>query len=129
MLAQLFTELDHQSSQQKVQLARRSVWSLDNIINNILTTSRLDYGVYQPVDQQVVLAELLGRLHNLLEPLASNKGLKLSYSVASNVPALLLLDENLLTQLLTNLISNAVKYTKQGELKCVSSCWISKRVS
>lgn len=117
VLSQLFTELDHQSSQQKVQLARRSVWSLDNIINNILTTSRLDYGVYQPVDQQVVLAELLGRLHNLLEPLASNKGLKLSYSVAANVPGLLLLDENLLTQLLTNLISNAVKYTKQGEIE------------
>lgn len=117
VLSQLFTELDHQSSQQKVQLARRSVWSLDNIINNILTTSRLDYGVYQPVDQQVVLAELLGRLHDLLEPLASNKGLKLSYSVASNVPVLLLLDENLLTQLLTNLISNAVKYTKQGEIE------------
>jgi signal transduction histidine kinase len=117
VLAQLFTELEHQSSQQKVQLARRSVWSLDNIINNILTSSRLDYGVYQPVDQQVVLTELLGRLHSLLEPLASNKGLKLSYSVASNVPDLLLLDENLLTQLLTNLISNAVKYTKQGEIE------------
>jgi signal transduction histidine kinase/DNA-binding response OmpR family regulator len=117
VLAQLFTELEHQSSQQKVQLARRSVWSLDNIINNILTSSRLDYGVYQPVDQQVVLTELLGRLHNLLEPLASNKGLKLSYSLASNVPDLLLLDENLLTQLLTNLISNAVKYTKQGEIE------------
>lgn len=117
VLSQLLTELDHQSSQQKVQLARRSVWSLDNIINNILTTSRLDYGVYQPVDQQVVLTELLGRLHDLLEPLASNKGLKLSYSVASNVPDLLLLDENLLTQLLTNLISNAVKYTKQGEIE------------
>ncbi|MBY0419927.1 MAG: Hpt domain-containing protein, partial [Pararheinheimera sp.] len=69
------------------------------------------------MDQQVVLTELLGRLHDLLEPLASNKGLKLSHSVASSVPALLLLDENLLTQLLTNLISNAVKYTKQGEIE------------
>lgn len=117
VLAQLLPEIEQQSSQQKIQLARRSVWSLDNIINNILTTSRLDYGVYQPVDQQVVLTELLGRLHDLLEPLASNKGLKLSHSVASSVPALLLLDENLLTQLLTNLISNAVKYTKQGEIE------------
>ncbi|MDR7121168.1 ATP-binding protein [Rheinheimera soli] len=117
VLAQVLPEVEQQSSRQKIQLARRSVWSLDNIINNILTTSRLDYGVYQPVDQQVVLAELLGRLHDLLEPLASNKGLKLSCSVASNVPGLLLLDENLLTQLLTNLISNAVKYTKQGEIE------------
>ncbi|MBU1620439.1 MAG: response regulator [Gammaproteobacteria bacterium] len=117
VLAQVLPEIEQQSSQQKIQLARRSVWSLDNIINNILTSSRLDYGVYQPVDQQVVLAELLGRLHDLLEPLASNKGLKLSCSLASNVPGLLLLDENLLTQLLTNLISNAVKYTKQGEIE------------
>jgi signal transduction histidine kinase/CheY-like chemotaxis protein len=117
VLAQLLPEIEQQSSQQKIQLARRSVWSLDNIINNILTSSRLDYGVYQPVDQQVVLTELLGRLNDLLEPLASNKGLKLSCSVASNVPDLLLLDENLLTQLLTNLISNAVKYTKQGEIE------------
>ncbi len=117
VLAQLLPQIEQQSSQQKIQLARRSVWSLDNIINNILTTSRLDYGVYQPVDQQVVLTELLERLHHLLEPLASNKGLKLSYSVASRVPAILLLDENLLTQLLTNLISNAVKYTKQGEIE------------
>lgn len=117
VLAQLLPEVEQQSCQQKIQLARRSVWSLDNIINNILTTSRLDYGVYQPVDQQVVLVELLGRLHDLLEPLANNKGLKLSYSIASNVPDLLLLDENLLTQLLTNLISNAVKYTTQGEIE------------
>ncbi|WP_233078962.1 ATP-binding protein [Rheinheimera soli] len=117
VLAQVLPEIEHPGSQQKIQLARRSVWSLDNIINNILTSSRLDYGVYQPVDQPVVLIELLGRLHDLLEPLATNKGLKLSYSLASNLPALLLLDENLLTQLLTNLISNAVKYTKQGEIE------------
>lgn len=117
VLAQLLPQIKHPEGQQKIQLARRSVWSLDNIINNILTTSRLDYGVYQPVDQQVVLTELLARLQDLLEPLASNKGLKLSCSVASNVPDLLLLDENLLTQLLTNLISNAVKYTQQGEIE------------
>ena|GEM_PF-6985786 len=117
VLAQLLPQIEQADGQQKIQLARRSVWSLDNIINNILTSSRLDYGVYQPVDQQVVLTEVLGRLNDLLEPLASNKGLKLSCSVASNVPGLLLLDENLLTQLLTNLISNAVKYTKQGEIE------------
>lgn len=117
VLAQLLPEVEQQGSQQKIQLARRSVWSLDNIINNILTSSRLDHGVYQPMAQQLVLAELLARLHNLLEPLASNKGLKLSSSVATNVPDILLLDENLLTQLLTNLISNAVKYTKKGEVE------------
>ena len=117
VLVQLLPEIKQPDGQQKIQLARRSVWSLDNIINNILTTSRLDHGVYQPMAQQVVLAELLERLHSLLEPLASNKGLKLSSSVATNVPGLLLLDENLLTQLLTNLISNAVKYTKQGEVE------------
>jgi signal transduction histidine kinase/FixJ family two-component response regulator len=117
VLSQLLPETEQQSSQQKIQLARRSVWSLDNIINNILTSSRLDYGVYQPAKQQVVLAELLGMLHDLLEPLASNKGLKLSYTLASNVPPLVLLDENLLTQLLTNLISNSVKYTQQGEIE------------
>lgn len=117
VLAQLQPQIEQPEGQQKILLARRSVWSLDNIINNILTTSRLDYGVYHPVDQQVVLTELLARLHDLLEPLASNKGLRLSSSVASNVPDLLLLDENLLTQLLTNLISNAVKYTQQGEIE------------
>ncbi len=117
VLAQLLPEITQQESQQKILLARRSVWSLGNIINNILTSSRLDYGVYQPLDQLVVLTELLDQLHNLLGPLASNKGLKLSYSVASNLPDLLLLDENLVTQILTNLISNAVKYTKQGEIE------------
>ena len=117
VLAQLLAELRQPDSQQKILLARRSVWSLDNIINNILTSSRLDYGVYQPLEQLVVPAELLNRLHHLLEPLANNKGLKLSYSVAANVPALLILDENLVTQILTNLISNAVKYTMQGEIE------------
>lgn len=117
VLTQLLSETTQADSQQKILLARRSVWSLDNIINNILTSSRLDYGVYQPLDHHVVLPELLSRLHDLLEPLASNKGLKLSYSVASTVPELVVLDENLLTQLLTNLISNAVKYTKQGEIE------------
>jgi signal transduction histidine kinase len=117
VLAQLLPEIKQPDSQQKILLARRSVWSLDNIINNILTSSRLDHGVYKPLDQLVVPTELLNRLHHLLEPLANNKGLKLSYAVASNVPALLLLDENLVTQILTNLISNAVKYTKHGEIE------------
>lgn len=117
VLAQLLPELTEQSSQQKIKLARRSVWSLDNIINNILTSSRLEHGAYHLSEQQVAPTELLHRLHDLLEPLAQNKGLKLTSFIAPNVPALLILDENLLTQLLTNLISNAVKYTQQGEIE------------
>lgn len=117
VLSQLLMNVTQQDNQQKLQLARRAVRSLDNIINNILTSSRLDHGVYQPASHQVILGDLLAQLHDLLEPLASNKGLKLSCSVAPAVPPILLLDENLLSQLLTNLISNAVKYTEQGEIE------------
>ncbi|WP_337880045.1 ATP-binding protein [Rheinheimera sp.] len=117
VIEQLSQELRTPAVQQKLQLVIRSLGSLDSIISNILTSSRLEHGEYQLNLRPVALTALARQLQDLLKPLAQNKGLQLHCHIASAVPALVMLDENLLTQLLTNLISNAVKYTEQGEIE------------
>jgi len=114
---QLSSELHTSSAQQKLKLIKRALGSLDNIITNILTSSRLEQGDYSLSLRPLALTELVSQLQDLLKPLAENKGLQFTSYVSPAVPALVLSDENLLNQLLTNLISNAVKYTEQGEIE------------
>ena len=63
-------------------------------------------------DAVVRLSELL----KMIDQRASEKGLKLSCDIDPNIPRKLIGDEVRIAQVLTNLLTNAVKYTKEGEV-------------
>ena len=86
------------------------------IINDILDFSKIEAGKLVLEDEPVDVRELLDACLSLLAPQAHRQQLELIGLVYDDVPRLVKSDPLRLRQLLTNLLSNALKFTKQGEV-------------
>jgi len=85
--------------------------SVETILGAVLDISRLDTGALKPNEGVFRLNELLGQLGTDFQPLAAEKGLRLTI-VPSSVAVKT--DRSLLRRLIQNLVSNAIKYTREG---------------
>ena len=96
---------------------RKSGASLLAIINNILDYSKIEAGKIAleriPFSVEAVIANVL----NLFEPLAAEKKIELHTTLDPELPDTLLGDPQRLTQVLSNLVGNAVKFTPTGEIR------------
>jgi PAS domain S-box-containing protein len=99
-----------------LQTIRKSSETLLHILNDILDLAKIEAGkmVLHPTD--IVLEEVFDRLMALFTPLAHQKGNKVSYKLDDNVPAFVKADETRLLQILSNLTSNALKFTENGSV-------------
>ncbi|MFT4240712.1 MAG: response regulator [Acidovorax sp.] len=86
------------------------------LINDILDLSKIEAGQAELTIEHVPIAQALQALVEPLRPLAEEKGLALTASVAPDVPAALETDPMRLGQVLKNLLSNALKFTEQGSV-------------
>jgi len=84
------------------------------IINDILDFSKIEAGKLDVVPDYFDLKEFLARLQSVFEVLFAQKRLKFACSFADNIPAAVFGDEKLINQILTNLLNNALKYTREG---------------
>jgi signal transduction histidine kinase len=84
------------------------------IINDILDLSKIQSGKMLIEHCEFNLRELLGGIISVLKPKATEKGLELTYKLADYIPTAIKGDPVRLNQVLTNLISNAVKFTDRG---------------
>jgi PAS domain S-box-containing protein len=91
--------------------------SLLGIINDILDFSKIEAGKLTIETIPFWVDDVLGNVNTLIGQRASEKRLELVFSVASDVPQGLLGDPLRVSQILTNLISNAVKFTEQGHIQ------------
>jgi len=87
-----------------------------NIISDLITLSKINSGNFQLNPQSTNLREMLHNTLKGLRVLAKKKGLKLDYSVASSVPLYTYLDRISLKKILYNLVSNAIKYSDEGQI-------------
>lgn len=89
----------------------RSVDALEDLLDALLDISQLDAGAITPQPTAFPLQSVLGRLGDELGPAAEAKGLRLRI-----VPTALWTesDPTLLGRMLLNLVSNAVRYTRDG---------------
>ena len=98
------------------QIIKQSAGSLLTVIDGILDFSKGEAGKVQLEKQNIHLGILVSEVVGLLTPQASQKGLNLSYVIAQEVPATVKGDNVRLSQILTNLIGNAIKFTNVGEV-------------
>ncbi len=94
----------------------RSARSLLSIINDILDFSKLEAGKLTLERIPFSLRDLASETLTLLAPSAHDKGQELSLCIDAAVPDLLSGDPLRLQQVLTNLTSNAIKFTEQGQV-------------
>lgn len=100
----------HEGAAQAVQLARLNLDKLLNMLSQLLDFERMEHPDMKPRLEAVPLSQTIGELVVAFQPLCQQQHLKLQ---ADNVDSKLYVqaDTKLLNRILTNLLSNALKYT------------------
>lgn len=111
----LLTQLNDEQRDNLVT-AKACANSLLNIINDVLDFSKMEAGKMSIEYVSFDIRELVEEIVKASSPRAVGKGLELSYSFSSTIPQILVGDPNRISQILNNLISNAIKFTEHGEV-------------
>jgi len=93
-----------------------SALALMGILDDVLDLSKIEAGLMRFESVEFELDELLQRVTDLFAVRIEQKGLELVFEVQPEVPARLTGDPLRLSQVLCNLVGNAVKFTEQGEI-------------
>lgn len=86
------------------------------LVDEVLDISAIEAGKLRRKDADFNLHELVGRVATMVQPPAQEKGLQLRTRIADDVPVRLHGDGAHLTQILLNLMHNAVKFTERGSV-------------
>ncbi|MHA3771026.1 PAS domain S-box protein [Verrucomicrobiota bacterium sgz303538] len=98
------------------ETVRESSESLLEIVNDVLDFSKVESGLFELEHRDFSLQGLLSELHRLHGARASAKGLLLEIKSAPEVPARIVGDSVRVRQILSNLISNAIKFSENGKI-------------
>ncbi|RZL10443.1 MAG: GAF domain-containing protein [Rubrivivax sp.] len=86
------------------------------LINDILDLSKIEAGQVEVDPQPVTIARTVDELVKLFEPVAQEKKIGLRATLDAGVPARIETDAQRISQILRNLMSNALKFTEKGEV-------------
>jgi len=100
----------------KIEVIKRSAELLMTIINDILDFSKIEAGRMMLEEIPFNLEDEMKLVGELFTPLASEKELKLVIDIRPDVPNKLIGDPFRLRQVISNLVSNAVKFTEKGKI-------------
>ena len=90
--------------------------ALLSIVNDILDFSKIESGKMELVPVDYSPASLVNDIYNMILVRANEKNLEFKVEADSNIPAGLFGDEVRVRQIILNLLTNAVKYTKEGSV-------------
>ncbi|MBP1548582.1 MAG: response regulator, partial [Oscillospiraceae bacterium] len=90
--------------------------SLLSIINDILDFSKIESGKMDITEQLYSLSDMLHNVVNMIKIKAEKKGLQFEVTVDEKLPNKLIGDDVRVTQVILNLLNNAVKYTHKGKV-------------
>ncbi len=106
----------NQEQREYAETIRTSGDALLTIINDILDFSKIEAGKMELENQPFELSTCVESALDLVAARASEKGLDLACIIEDDVPAAIVGDVTRLRQICINLLTNAVKFTEQGEV-------------
>ena len=86
------------------------------IINDILDFSKIESGKLTVIPIEYKMADMLRDLYHMIKKRADDKGLELILEADPEIPEVLYGDEIRIKQIITNILTNAVKYTEKGKV-------------
>lgn len=95
-------------------IVRNASNALLSIINDILDFSKIEAGKLDLHASQTDLKKFLNQTVQMFSVLAAKKGVTIDLILAERVPTLILIDSGRLSQILVNLLGNALKFTDSG---------------
>ena len=99
------------------------------LINDILDLSKIESGHMEMHPDSVSIKQLMTDLERTFQPVADQKGLTFRQQILPGCPSTLVTDRQRLEQVLKNLLSNALKFTDQGEVAFEVSSLPGQRIS
>lgn len=86
------------------------------LINNVLLMTKLDNGKVQVKPQLIVVDNLINAIKSGITFSAQKKDVEIIFELAEDVPKKVILDSNIISEILINLIENAIKFSKGGKV-------------
>lgn len=116
-----FTDLllDEERDEKKLNYLKSVKTAGENLlflVNDILDLSKIEAGIFQIDQSPFHLYDAVKNTFSILDISAKQKGLKFTYSIASDIPEFIIGDKNRLSQILINLLNNAIKFTQTGSV-------------
>jgi len=117
MIDLFYHTVTSEEQQEYVDTLRKSSDALLAILNDILDLSKIQAGKLELNEAGLDLHYTLEKIHSLFINRANQKDLKFSYNISAHTPRFILSDETRLQQILSNLTSNAIKFTNAGSVE------------
>ncbi|GAA4008151.1 hypothetical protein GCM10022408_20340 [Hymenobacter fastidiosus] len=121
MIDLLHQTVSSEEQEDYVDTLRKSSDALLAILNDILDLSKIQAGKLQLSETGIDLHYTLEKIHSLFANRANQKKLKFTYHITPHTPRFIITDETRLLQILSNLASNAIKFTAAGTVSIVVS--------
>ncbi len=102
---------------ESAEIIQTSAQTLLLLVEDVLDISAIEAGKLRRQESDFSMHELIRRLRVMIQPQATSRGLGLTLQVADDVPPQLHGDFAHLTQILLNLLHNAVKFTEKGDVR------------
>lgn len=115
---------DEQQRDKYMKIILHDTERLSKLITDVLDISRIDLGTLKFYYENVEINKLFDNIEKEMRPIANSKNINISYNISRKLPNELITDKSRLSQVLTNLINNAVHYTpEKGKI------WVSAEES
>lgn len=121
MLQLLRTEQLNEEQNTYVDMGLSSCRRLSGLLNDILDLSKIEAGRVTLSSQPIQLPQIFRDIEDMFLLAAQHKGVNLSYNIQPEVPRVLMGDEKRLSQILMNLVGNAIKFSDSGKISITVS--------
>jgi signal transduction histidine kinase len=100
----------------QIEFIRSSVQELSNMVDDLLDLAKVDAGRITISPEWFEMVDLFAALRGMFKPIVGSSAVSLVFEEPDNVPKIYS-DDRRLSQILRNFISNALKFTRQGEVR------------